>query len=87
MWDTMKSNIQNEPNQVRMAQPIRSMDNYNSDDDKKDVDTEHLCIYRKIWLLINLLAIVLGLSAYKEVEVNFIFIFAISMICIQCMRM
>lgn len=67
-------------NSVIAVQPIKPIENHGSDNEN-NIESEHLATYRNIWKLIDLLASMVGISAYKEVEMNFMFIFTSSVIC------
>lgn len=73
--------IHKEQTEVRMVQPIKSTDSCDSDDDKREVETEHLSTYRTIWRVIDLLECVIGFSVYNEVEINVRLVFVSAMIC------
>lgn len=86
IWALIKSkiqNIRNEQNQIRLVQPITSTENYDSSDDAgNNSELEHLRTYRTIMSLVNLLANIVGVSVYRDIEINFRLVATISLICV-----
>lgn len=74
-WAAIKSKIQSvkaKKNPVIAVQPLNSTIN--------DVEPEHLRIYKTIWSLLHLLGSIVGISAYKEMEFNLVFVITATMI-------
>ncbi|XP_037036894.1 uncharacterized protein LOC119074711 [Bradysia coprophila] len=83
MWATWKSKLRNALDRQRqshvvLVKPINS----NADkDDKNFIEAKHLKLYRTIWTWIDLMAFVVGLSAFREAKINARMVFTASTIC------
>ncbi|XP_037036797.1 putative odorant receptor 83c isoform X4 [Bradysia coprophila] len=83
MWAIWKSKLWNALDRQRqshvvLVKPI----NLNADkDDKVFIEAKHLKVYRTIWTWIDLMAFVVGLSAFREAKINARMVYTASMIC------